>query len=188
MRGGRGKQWIKNARWSGLSTNIICKKGKKAIYIWLTFWVRVCVCVCACARVCACACVRVWVCVCVCVCVCVFDSRDSALLLLSAFTYEWKRQKGPKSSTSERLQRQLIIKKRKNKKTVVIDNTTTNVVQSVSQIYTSQIWLWQFVCRLEPLFTTAPAASKNDGSIQKWSIMTRKVSYLFDSLNPWHSL
>jgi len=46
---------------------------------------------------------------------------------------------------------------------VVIDNTTTNVVQSVSQIYTSQTWLWQFGCRLEPLFTTAPVASKNDG-------------------------
>ena len=51
----------------------------------------------------------------------------------------------------------------------------STVVQCVSQIWASLTCLKFVICRLELIFTTAPAASKNDAHFnQKWSKLTQK--------------
>jgi len=46
---------------------------------------------------------------------------------------------------------------------------------------------WWFGFRLEPIFTTAPAASKNNAQF-KMSNFIQKLSSSFVNLNPWHTL
>ena len=45
-----------------------------------------------------------------------------------------------------------------------------------------------FAFRLKPIFTTAPAASKDDARFKSAQMWLKKQSSLFIRLNPWHTL
>jgi hypothetical protein len=64
------------------------------------------------------------------------------------------------------------------------DCMSVHVLQIVSQIWTIWYWSWWFGFRLEPISTTAPAASKMTFTVEA----TQKYSFCFISLNPWHAV